>query len=336
MKATLLAVMAAVTLAAAQPHNQKHQHLHVKRSGHQHHHQHAHAHAVKRVAEPQQQGGYEEMVWVCQLGDVILSEAECQQGIANGTLISPDGPLTQEAPPPPPTTSSTSTPPPPPSTTSSPPPPPTTSSTQNNVVAAAAPTQASTASGYIGGSGGSSGGSGVDSDFPDGQISCSDFPDEYGAQSVPWLGLGGWTGVQCPGDDAGGFANIFTVKAQEGGCAEGCYCSYACPAGYQKIQWPTLQGLTGQSVGGLQCKGGKLHLSNSDFSTLCQQGDQQVQVTVQNTLSQNAAVCRTDYPGEPTTTFHRTSLSVTSANVCSQVPSPRPSRSTPSLAAPTH
>lgn len=140
--------------------------------------------------------------------------------------------------------------------------------------------------------------SGVDVDFPDGELDCDTFPSDYGAVPVEWLGLSGWTGVQCPGSsDEGGYSNIETIKSG-GGCTEGSFCSYACPAGYQKAQWPTTQGSTGQSVGGIHCKNGKLWLTNPEMcSKLCMPGTDKVTVLVKNTLSDNVAVCRTDYPG---------------------------------------
>jgi len=167
---------------------------------------------------------------------------------------------------------------------------PTTSSSSSS-----APSPSSYSSG--GDDSSDSGSSGVDRDFPDGEIDCSHFPSDYGPIDVHWMGLGGWTGVQAPGSSLGGFANIKTAISGEG-CTEGAFCSYACPAGYQKSQWPTTQGATGQSVGGIQCTNGKLHLTNPTLSTkLCMQGASQVDITVQNNLSGNVAICRTDYPG---------------------------------------
>ena len=152
------------------------------------------------------------------------------------------------------------------------------------------------------GSGSSESSSGVDTPFPDGELDCSTFPSDYGAINVHWMGLGGWTGVQSPGSTIGGFGNIRTATKQtcsDGNCCtEGSFCSYACPAGYQKAQWPSTQGATGQSVGGIQCSGGKLRLTNSALSDkLCMTGASDVTILVQNKLNSNAAVCRTDYPG---------------------------------------
>jgi len=148
-----------------------------------------------------------------------------------------------------------------------------------------------------------SNGNGVNSPFPDGQLSCSTFPSAYGPIEVDWVGLGGWTGIQNPRSQlAAGFADIETATSGtcsgNNCCAEGNFCSYACPPGYQKSQWPTMQGATGQSIGGLLCQGGKLHLTNPGLSnTLCIPGAQQVNVMVKNTMNQQTAVCRTDYPG---------------------------------------
>lgn len=138
---------------------------------------------------------------------------------------------------------------------------------------------------------------GLDSEFPSGEVSCDTFPSQYGAMAVSYLGNGGWTGIQSPESTAAGFANILTKVA--GTCSEGDYCSYACPPGYQKSQWPETQGATGQSVGGLLCKNGKLQLTNPSLSkSLCMKGASQVNVQVKNTMSEIASVCRTDYPGK--------------------------------------
>ncbi|KAF1983943.1 glycoside hydrolase family 132 protein, partial [Aulographum hederae CBS 113979] len=89
--------------------------------------------------------------------------------------------------------------------------------------------------------------------------------------------------------------NIHTAKS--GGCTEGSYCSYACGAGYQKAQWPTAQGMTGQSVGGILCKNGKLHKTSGNQKKLCMRGTSKIDVKVVNKMGENSAVCRTDYPG---------------------------------------
>lgn len=146
--------------------------------------------------------------------------------------------------------------------------------------------------------------SGVDKEFPDGDIDCSVFPSEYGAIPINWQGVGGWSGIQYMNIGDNGAINIDTaVKDQNTPfCAQKngktAMCSYACPPGYQKSQWPSTQGAKGESIGGLMCgSDGKLHLTNPGLSkTLCIKGTEKVKV--QNSLSKNAAICRTDYPGK--------------------------------------
>lgn len=164
---------------------------------------------------------------------------------------------------------------------------PTTSSTTTTSSAAAASTSSS----------GSSSGSGVSSDFPSGSISCSTFPSSYGPVALDYLGLDGWIGIQdVPGYTTSESSISYISTATSGGCVSNSFCSYACPAGYQKSQWPTAQGSTGQSVGGLYCNSdGMLELSNSDYSTLCIPGTGGISVS--STLDEVVSVCRTDYPG---------------------------------------
>jgi hypothetical protein len=144
---------------------------------------------------------------------------------------------------------------------------------------------------------------GVNAEFPDGELDCSTFPSAYGALPLRWLDLGGWASVQKPNTvNAQGYDDIMTVtKAQCNGptcCLEGSFCSYACPEGFLKYQWPSLQGATGQSIGGLQCLNGKLHLTNPSIRTLCAPGAKDINVYVKNKLSKNVAICRTNYPGD--------------------------------------
>lgn len=142
---------------------------------------------------------------------------------------------------------------------------------------------------------GSSGGQGVDSDFPDGQLDCGTFPSQYGALPVHYLGMSGWAGLQAVKMSGNAFSDIVTGIAGES-CSEGMMCSYACPPGYQKSQWPSAQGSTGQSVGGIKCQGGKLHLTNPGLSSkLCIPG--KGGVSAQNNAGGVVAICRTDYPG---------------------------------------
>lgn len=142
-----------------------------------------------------------------------------------------------------------------------------------------------------------SGATGLDADFPDGQIPCSTFPSAYGAINVDYLKLGGWIGLQNVGNGlATGYINNIETLVAGGTCGEGVMCSYACPPGYTKTQWPSTQGATGQSVGGLSCSGGMLRLTNPGLSKkLCMAGMGGVQA--QNNANGVVAICRTDYPG---------------------------------------
>ena len=141
------------------------------------------------------------------------------------------------------------------------------------------------------------GGQGLDAEFPDGEIDCITFPSDYGPIEVGWANLGGWSGIQYVTIEDDTITEIVTAVPGGDGCKPGAMCSYACPPGYQKSQWPSAQGSTGQSVGGLSCSSnGKLTLTNPGLSkTLCIPGTGAV--IVQNKLSNNAAICRTDYPG---------------------------------------
>ena len=140
-------------------------------------------------------------------------------------------------------------------------------------------------------------GQGLELEFPDGEIDCSTFPSQYGPIEVEWANLGGWSGIQYVTVEGELVTHIVTAVPGGKGCIPGAMCSYACPPGYQKSQWPLTQGSTGQSVGGIRCNSnGKLSLTNPDLSkSLCIEGTGAT--TVQNKLSYNAAICRTDYPG---------------------------------------
>ncbi|KAK5099859.1 Beta-glucosidase (SUN) [Lithohypha guttulata] len=148
---------------------------------------------------------------------------------------------------------------------------------------------------------GNSGGGGLDSEFPDGQLDCSTFPSQYGAIPLDYLGLSGWSGLQAVTFGNSAITHIVTGIAGDS-CKEGMMCSYACPPGYQKSQWPATQGATGQSIGGIQCKGGKLHLTNPGLSkSLCMPG--QGGVMAKNSATGTVAICRTDYPGTESETI---------------------------------
>ncbi|KAK4189728.1 putative septation protein SUN4 precursor [Podospora australis] len=165
-----------------------------------------------------------------------------------------------------------------PSSSSAPPPPPPASST-----AAVAPPKKP------------SGGTGLNAEFPSGKVPCSEVPTDYGAIRIPWSPTRGWTTLAKIRWTKGvAFDNIVTPI--KGTCEPEMMCSYACPPGYQKTQWPEEQGATGQSVGGLWCnKDGFLELTRPEYKTLCEPGAGGVYV--RNELDDNAAVCRTDYPG---------------------------------------
>jgi len=142
------------------------------------------------------------------------------------------------------------------------------------------------------GNGNSNSNTGIDSngntgrEFQDGAIPCSKFPSDYGAVALPWHTKDGWSGIQHNGG---------TID-NEGVCKEGALCSYACPAGFSKAQWPSDQPASGESHGGLLCKNGVLTLTRPDCKYLCEAGA--TGIFVKNELSDVVAVCRTDYPGK--------------------------------------
>lgn len=173
---------------------------------------------------------------------------------------------------------------------------PTTSATPTTSSTSTTPTTSSTPAATTTASSSSSGATGVDVSFPDGELDCDTFPSEYGAVPLVYHGLGGWAGIQYPTYNSLEtlVENIVTAVTGES-CTEGAYCSYQCPAGHLKAQWPSTQGATGQSVGGIKCSGGKLVRTNTDYETLCVAGVQAL--SVKNTLSDTVCICRTDYPG---------------------------------------
>ncbi|KAK3192824.1 Beta-glucosidase (SUN) [Lecanicillium sp. MT-2017a] len=277
-----------------------------------HHHGHQHLHA-KKGSKVQQRApdvvtevvvGATETVYV--LGDDVLPAGKAENGLENGdfVIVGESTPTYSPPPPPPkPTTSkdlgaqfieskSTPPPPPPPPKTTSTPPPPPASSKKPQVA------QAQAASSSESGSG-SNGVTGVNAKFPSGEIDCSEFPSQYGALPVDWLGQKGWTSLQHVSGFVPGLTNAISniVGGISGGsCKPETFCSYACEPGYQKMQWPEAQGSTGQSVGGLWCnKDGKLELTNNNCETLCAPGVGGV--TIQNDLTEIVSTCRTEYPG---------------------------------------
>ena len=318
MKSIIVAIALGAGLVAASPRIHAH---------------HAHQHHQRAPAPVAQQGGPAATVTVYELDGKQVSQAQVEQGLQNGTLVMAEGGGIQSASSPVPATwtaapaaysSATST-----SAVSvsiqaiapssySPPnvPPPAPASPQPNQQSPAPQPPANAGSSQQAPPPSSGSGSsfspklqGIETDFPDGTIDCHTFPSDYGAVHLDWLNLGGWSGIQKPGSNSGGgYANIETVpggSCPDGNyCSEGSFCSYACPAGYQKSQWPSIQGATGQSVGGIQCLNGKLHLTNKAMSSkLCMTGATQVPISVQNKMQNNSAVCRTDYPGKLTSSL---------------------------------
>ena len=302
MRTSILLVAATAGTAIASPHAHNHARAHV--------HNHAHAHEKRAIVEVHESVTVVE----CWLGGHIIADSECKQGIANGTLrwaddgsiaintartslvTLPNAAPTAQAKPAidsSPKPQSVALPPPPPAASHEAPKP------KPAVIAPAAVNKISNS----GSSFSTSNTAFVDRTFPDGQLDCNEFPSQYGALRTDWLGLNGWAGVQVPNvDSAAGYDDIMTVtRAQCNGdscCSNGAFCSYACPEGYLKWQWPAKQGATGQSVGGLRCQNNKLFLTNPSQPTLCGQGTTNVNVYVQNKMSQNVAVCRTNYPGK--------------------------------------
>ncbi|KAI0457751.1 beta-glucosidase-domain-containing protein [Xylaria acuta] len=229
------------------------------------------------------------------LGDQEVSAEEAQAGLDKGLYVVIGETTPSFTPPPAPAPTSTSskedgifiekvT-----SSTSSTPPPPTTTSTTSST-----PKPEPTTSSYSV----SSGAKGIDADFPDGEIDCSEFPSDYGALALDYLGLGGWSGLQyTPSFSLKDLAISFIETGVGNPSGQTGFYSYACPDGYVKAQWPSAQGSTGQSIGGLYCNSqGKLELTRGDVSKkLCEKGIPGI--TIKNKMGSGTSVCRTDYPG---------------------------------------
>ena len=287
---TITAFLAVAGFAAAVPHRHAHMHLHAARQAG------SPTTDVVAIAGP--------TIIRYELNGAFIDQAEVEQGLKNGTLVFENGAPVVASPSATPVEDYVSA---APTTAAAAP---TTSSSESApTTTAAAPSSAATLSTTSTNKHSSNTNNDDDTDasnvsatFPDGQIDCSTFPSAYGAVALDYLNVGGWAGIQSPAgqSDAGYYAITTQSSSTCSGsdcCGEGMFCSYACPAGYQKSQWPTLQGSTLESVGGLQCKGGKLHLTNSNYQNLCITGAEEVKVYVQNNNNGNVAVCRTDYPG---------------------------------------
>jgi hypothetical protein len=184
--------------------------------------------------------------------------------------------------------------------TSSAPPAPAPVAPSSAPASSAAPAPASSAPAAS--ASGVSGGTGLNTPFPDGTIDCSTFPSEYGPIAVGWEGLGGWSGIQYPTWAGTDVSRIVTAVSGGSGCnQEGALCSYACPPGYEKSQWPANQPSDGASLGGIKCSGGKLYKTSTTSQTLCTAGSGTVSVV--NNLSGSVPWCRTDYPGTESMTI---------------------------------
>ncbi|KAK7416107.1 Sperm-associated antigen 4 protein [Neonectria punicea] len=204
-----------------------------------------------------------------------------------------------------------------PTTSTTPVPEPSTSSTSE---AAASSTQEVSVSSKSSSSSYSSGGTGVDKEFPSGEIKCSVFPSDYGAIPLEWMKLDGWSGIQYVPDYTPGDTSITTIDTAIAGdsCTKNAMCSYACPAGYQKTQWPDAQGSTKESIGGLYCNSdGYLELTREGYTTLCEQGAGGV--TIKNELSVGVATCRTDYPGTENMVIPAWADAGSSISVCNPI-----------------
>ncbi|KAI9850507.1 MAG: hypothetical protein M1838_005571 [Thelocarpon superellum] len=276
----ILSLATAGSLVAAQPH---------------HHHRHADLHAAKRSPGSSQTNVYTEVetVYITTDGQT-LTKAQVDACLADKSCSFVNNQLSSAAP------------------SASPSPPPANQGQQLNAEAvtsttgsSSAPASASAPAATSSGSQGPST-SGLGSDFPDGTLPC-DFPSGYGAVYLGYLGLNGWSGIQGPDSDQN--ANV-VGNSSNNNCSPGDTCSYACPEGYQKSQWPVADEGDGRSIGGLLCgQDNKLHLTNPGLSnSLCIQGVGGV--SVDNEVG-SIAVCRTDYPGTESETIPATYQSST-------------------------
>ncbi|KAL6896263.1 glycoside hydrolase family 132 protein [Trichoderma longibrachiatum] len=298
MKYAVLAATLAASVAATPSH---------------HHHHHAHRHAKKHApakVEKRAPDVVTEVVvgataTVFELDGKIVDAATAKAGLAEGEyiIVGETTPTFTPPPPPPPATSSAAplraqfveepiSSPAAPTTTSAPPPPPTTTAQATTSSAPSSTASKPASSSPV------SGATGLDADFPSGKISCHTFPSEYGAVALDWLGTGGWSGLQFVPDyspDSQSITDIITGIAGQT-CGKGAMCSYACPPGYQKTQWPKAQGSTLESIGGLYCnEDGFLELTRPDHPKLCEAGAGGV--SIKNELDDSVCTCRTDYPG---------------------------------------
>ncbi|RYO87679.1 hypothetical protein DL762_002250 [Monosporascus cannonballus] len=281
MKAAILNLAVAATLASAQPHHHG-RHHHPKRGGS----------PVEKRDVATSVTYVPAYVTKYVLGDEDVTPDEAQAGLKKGlyVVVGETTPTFTPPPPPPPAMTSsssldggifiekvaTAS-----STISSPPPATSTKSTPS-----ATPS-----------SGSGSGTKGIDAKFPNKKLECK-LPTDYGAIPLTWLGLDGWSGIQKTPKYRKGTSFIDYVETGTKGdtCQPGQFCSYACPEGYVQTQWPEAQGDKGQSIGGLYCnEDGLLELTRPSHPTLCEKGIGNVKII--NKMKKNVAVCRTQYPG---------------------------------------
>ncbi|CAN3373096.1 secreted beta-glucosidase Sim1p [Diutina rugosa] len=123
-------------------------------------------------------------------------------------------------------------------------------------------------------------------EFEDGKYDCDKVPTGQGVIPITWIDSiqGGWSSISSPD-------GVQTSST----CKDGFICSYSCAAGMSKTQWPSNQPASGASVGGLQCKNGKLYRTNTDAKYLCEWGAQTAGFV--SKIDKDVAICRTDYPG---------------------------------------
>lgn len=308
MKAVLKIAIAASLAAgaAAQPHNHAHRHQHARK----------HQHADDKRDLQVEYAYTTETSYVDVTDGSVIDSDKAVEGLADGLykVVGESTPTsTVPTSTPVPTTTSISTTSVASTSVASTSAAPTTSSTGGEFIevkigssplstsSSAAPAATAASSSSSSSSGSST--TGVDSDFPDGKLSCSTFPSDYGAV---WLdntllstGWAGYMDVGVGNYEVGQSASI-TIDIAEptsGEVKPGYFVGYACPSGYDAAQWPAAQGSSGQSIGGLWCgSDNKLYLTRSNSTKkLCQAGAGNVQVV--NELSEDVYICKTWYPG---------------------------------------
>jgi len=299
MKFSQIALLSAATLVAAHPRAHNH-------AAHHHQARHNGSPVEGRDVAVVTETAPAPVETVYELNGVDIPHKDVEEGLRNGRYVLVGGDVPKPAPPPIPSPS------PSPSTsaksvaifaekkpTTSATPTPTPEPTTSSTIAITIPSSSSAPASAPTSGGGYSNSGDVTAKFPKDTVPCSEFPSKYGAVYNDYLGLNGFLGIQKVPTYVKGVSKaideIHTAISGEG-CTEGCFCSYQCPPGFQKSQYPAVQGATGQSIGGLFCNSkGFLELSNPKEERLCIEGAGGV--TVKNELKDKACICRTDYPG---------------------------------------